>query len=835
MQGKIHVKPYHGHEFRAVLRQRGKQHLEVVVISAVHLHEPGHLTGPVEHIAECQIQRERAAQLHRLEPRGLQAAHDDAESVHRAATRADVVLIGVLVRGIFCHFLIGLAAEEHTEIQREQSLIVAEHGVRLVSAVGVFCVTDGVRLIRRDAEVGIDSLRAPKAHRIAVRHVQFRVARASPGVVVVNKRRLAAGRRRIRPSVLRHHAARIGGVVVIIVESQLSAGIGIRRLVELLARKILLGKLEHARVNVFRFLLAPALVGAVARAVAGGLFGFGGFFVAHVIHLALFDGGGVRDRDVFARVVQFVQGSAVIARPRGIVVVEPLEYAAIVEEVVLVSAFERRSRFQFLVVVAARSPCVIVRVFKHDVACGDLHVKVLHGRGADGVVAFQRFVVSLVVKDEELAFLGELGGIVASFDRRISLLALAALLVIRPAVLGIFLHAGEHTVIVHIVRARGFALRELGKSLGRHLGIAFKRTEANLQTFRLLLRVEEVQSDAEVDEPVALVVEQGRPYRDVIGRRVYLRVYGKVGEHLLQRVRHVGRDEIDDQLQEARARFQRDGTREDVEEHRRFVGIRNGVYRRRHSLRGARRVLLAAAHQTAQHHVVEQGLQRIVRKIHFHLGGGPQDPAQIQIERGCVEDVVAVVVVADVHRIAHVIEPEHMGEGLVRLGAPQVYRKFQTRDIQGVVCVFVRACVVYHHSRADLEGQGGFIAVLHREQSVHVAEYRAEDVLHRGGAGGIHTVLFETGVRRVVPRHIVPSHESVLGSRRPAFRVAEAEVPILFGEIFLILADGDGAAYRQVDVVKLARVAVIDVFAVVEDGSARKVCARVFAVDVEVL
>ena len=356
-----------------------------------------------------------------------------------------------------------------------------------------------------------------------------------------------------------------------------------------------------------------------------------------------------------------------------------------------------------------------------------------------------------------------------------------------------------------------------------------------MQTFRLLLRVEEVQSDAEVDEPVALVVEQGRPYRDVIGRRVYLRVYGKVGEHLLQRVRHVGRDEVDDQLQEARARFQRDGTREDVEEHRRFVGIRNGVYSRRHSLRGARRVLLAVAQQTAQHHVVEQGLQRIVRKIHFHLGGGPQDPAQIQIERGRVEDVVAVVVVADVHRIAHVIEPEHMGEGLVRLGAPQVYRKFQTRDIQGVVCVFVRACVVYHHSRADLEGQGGFIAVLHREQSVHVAEYRAEDVLHRGGAGGIHTVLFETGVRRVVPRHIVSSHESVLGSRRPAFRVAEAEVPILFGEIFLILADGDGAAYRQVDVVKLARVAVIDVFAVVEDGSARKVCARVFAVDVEVL
>ena len=499
------------------------------------------------------------------------------------------------------------------------------------------------------------------------------------------------------------------------------------------------------------------------------------------------------------------------------------------------SAFERRSRFQFLVVVAAQSPCVIVRVFEHDVACGDLHVKVLHGSGADGVVAFQRFVVSLVVKDEELAFLGELGGIVAGFDRRISLLALAALLVIRPAVLGIFIHAGEHTVIVHIVRARGFALRELGKSLGRHLGIAFKRTEANLQTFRLLLRVEEVQSDAEVDEPVALVVEQGRPYRDVIGRRVYLRVYGKVGEHLLQRVRHVGRDEVDDQLQEARARFQRDGTREDVEEHRRFVGIRNGVYRRRHSLRGARPALLAAAQQTAQHHVVEQGLQRIVRKIHFHLGGGPQDPAQIQIERGRVEDVVAVVVVADVHRIAHVIEPEHMGEGLVRLGAPQVYRKFQTRDIQGVVCVFVRACVVYHHSRADLEGQGGFIAVLHREQSVHVAEYRAEDVLHRGGAGGIHTVLFETGVRRVVPRHIVPSHESVLGSRRPAFRVAEAEVPILFGEIFLILADGDGAAYRQVDVVKLARVAVIDVFAVVEDGSARKVCARVFAVDVEVL
>ena len=120
LQRELDVKTYCGHEFRTVHRKGRQQHLEISVCAAVRLHKPGHLTRPVDCVAESEVERQRAAYFHRFKARILQAAHQHIENCTRG--------VRAFVRAAY-------AGNEVFEVERKQRLVIGEDGRLLVRAL----------------------------------------------------------------------------------------------------------------------------------------------------------------------------------------------------------------------------------------------------------------------------------------------------------------------------------------------------------------------------------------------------------------------------------------------------------------------------------------------------------------------------------------------------------------------------------------------------------------------------------------------------------------------------------------------------------------------------
>ena len=461
----------------------------------------------------------------------------------------------------------------------------------------------------------------------------------------------------------------------------------------------------------------------------------------------------------------------------------------------------------------ANRTVVIGLVLEVDVAFGDEGVALFFIPRIPCLRAGERLIALVVVKDEDsLAVCDEFLRIFL-IDRDIFFAAIGIagvvglIRVCRDVVL---IHAAEQRVIEHI-----FGAHRVEAGCGEGV-VVLDGAEVYLHTRGLVLGAEEVEGDAEVEKTLALLVEEGGSDGDVVRRRIDVNADGDVGQHLFEGRRRVGCDKTHDELEEARARLQGYLAGEHVEQHRRLVGIA-------HRFRSCNRFGSArAAEQLAEVDlVVQEGLQRIVGEVDLELRARTEDPAEVCVQRRAVDDVVCVVVVTDVPHVAHIVESEHVREGVVRrFGAPEVDGKLQTRDVEGVVIRLVP--VVDLDRRADLEGQHCLIAVGHGEERVHVAEDRPQHLVHGRAAVRMGVVLGETLVLGVIliELDILPSHEDVL-------RLGQsAEVclfPLLRGVVGHVLTEGDGAADGEVDGIQLAGVAVLDVLAVVVDDLAGRV------------
>ena len=464
----------------------------------------------------------------------------------------------------------------------------------------------------------------------------------------------------------------------------------------------------------------------------------------------------------------------------------------------------------------ANRTVVIGLALEADVAFGDEGVALFFIPRIPCLRAGERLIALVVVKDEDsLAVCDEFLRIFL-IDRDIFFAAIGIagvvglIRVCRDVVL---IHAAEQRVIEHI-----FGAHRVEAGCGEGV-VVLDGAEVYLHTRGLVLGAEEVEGDAEVEKTLALLVEEGGSDGDVVRRRIDVNADGDVGQHLFEGRRRVGCDKTHDELEEARARLQGYLAGEHVEQHRRLVGVpdvgvpaafvRRAVFVRRGDRFGR------SAEVAEVDLVVQEGLQRIVGEVDLELRARAEDPAEVCIQRRAVDDVVCVVVVTDVPHVAHIVESEHVREGVVRrFGAPDVDGKLQTRDVEGVVIRLVS--VVDLDRRADLEGQHRLIAVGYGEERVHVAEDRPQHLVHGRAAVRIGVVLGETLVRAVVliELDILPSHEDVLRLGQLAEHFL---VPLLRGVVGHVLTEGDGAADGEVDGIQLAGVAVLDVLAVVVD------------------
>ena len=446
-----------------------------------------------------------------------------------------------------------------------------------------------------------------------------------------------------------------------------------------------------------------------------------------------------------------------------------------------------------------------------DIALGGV-VVVAHGGGGD--LDILRAVVELVdgaaIRDDHFRF--------CAGDRRI-LLARGGHIeggVVVGVVHLIRSRTGVERVIVDIVvvAVAGVAREDARKLSRRDLVVVLLGAEAELETRRRIGSAEEVQRDAEVEEPGALLVIEGGADGDVVRRGVDVHTHGNVGHHLIQRGGDVGRKQPDDELEEARARLQRELAGVEVEQHRDAVGVADiGDFRSGDRLAAAFVAFAALlVSDVIREHAAQHLLKRVVAEVHLHFRGGSEDPAQVEIEPRALRAVVGVVVVVDVELLALVVQPEDVGESVViRLGAPQIDGKLQARDIEVIVRL---GGISDLDRRADLEGQHSLVAVRHREERVHVAEDRPQHFADRRRGRGVRVILGHAAVLRRVVLDILPSHEDV--RLVIAGHVAEAfRLPLTFGEIGDVLAQRDGAADGDVDVIQLAGVAVEDLGAVV--------------------
>ena len=270
---------------------------------------------------------------------------------------------------------------------------------------------------------------------------------------------------------------------------------------------------------------------------------------------------------------------------------------------------------------------------------------------------------------------------------------------------------------------------------------------------------------------------------------------------MLEHIRGVGSDQTDNELDEACACLQHERTGEDIDRHRRVVGVLDRLIRLGC---GDSLALTTALSEDGAHYagVVEQRFERVIGEVDLELRAVAEDPAEVEVQRGLVDGVVGVVIVTDVVDVGHIVQPEHMGESVVRsLGAPHIDREFHARDVRRPD---VHGGIVDHDRCADLKGELRLVAVLDREERIHVADHRAEDVAECLGAGSIGVV------NAFVVLDILAVLDRVFcGIITGCF--PEPECPLLFGEVLDILSKADGAADREIDGIQVARIEIVDV------------------------
>ena len=357
---------------------------------------------------------------------------------------------------------------------------------------------------------------------------------------------------------------------------------------------------------------------------------------------------------------------------------------------------------------------------------------------------------------------------------------------------------GEHSVIEDVVLGTG------RKSLFVKFLEFFFTAEINLHTLGLVFVVEEIESDAKVEETdVAAFVEERGSDGQVVRSKVNLSIENDVGKHFLNRRTCVGSDHVDDELEEARACLQCQRTGVEVEECVCTVGVTD-VDRRRAFGIACRNGFCRTAAETAENgtdveFIGKQIFDGVCGEIDLEFRAAAEQPCEV-----CIKCRVAVEVV-------HVVQTEYVRERTVSLfSAPCVDGKVHLLDVQrsnGVVGVI--------DGNVDFDFEQNFRRVIVRNVDLcfEVAEDCAEHVFYCRGIRSV-TVIFTARLLDIVT---VDKRVCVL-----VFSILERAIlgfvgsPFGFGHVKRVFAEEDAASQSKADCVELVGVDVLDVFAAVD-------------------